>query len=263
MADDQHRTRRGGVETSIRTAAIWRSVLDAATQRAQQVGRPLRVVDLGGGTGGLAVPLAEHGHEVTVVDPSPDALASLMRRAREVEVDERITALQGDAATLTQVVPAAGADLVCCHGVLEVLDDDADVTAALDSLAQALAPGGTLSLVVAQRLAVVLGRALAGRFDQVRAALSSDDGRWGSADPLPRRFDADQVRALARAAGLEIVAEHGVRLFADLVPAAMLDTDADAESLMELEDAIAAHPTYAFLGNLAGAVHILARRPQS
>ncbi len=263
MADDQHRTRRGGVETSIRTAAIWRSVLDAATQRAQQVGRPLRVVDLGGGTGGLAVPLAEHGHEVTVVDPSPDALASLMRRAREVEVDERITALQGDAATLTQVVPAAGADLVCCHGVLEVLDDDADVTAALDSLAQALAPGGTLSLVVAQRLAVVLGRALAGRFDQARAALSSDDGRWGSADPLPRRFDADQVRALARAAGLEIVAEHGVRLFADLVPAAMLDTDADAESLMELEDAIAAHPTYAFLGNLAGAVHILARRPQS
>ena len=263
MADDQHRTRRGGVETSIRTAAIWRSVLDAATQRAQQVGRPLRVVDLGGGTGGLAVPLAEHGHEVTVVDPSPDALASLMRRAREVEVDERITALQGDAATLTQVVPAAGADLVCCHGVLEVLDDDADVTAALDSLAQALAPGGTLSLVVAQRLAVVLGRALAGRFDQARAALSSDDGRWGSADSLPRRFDADQVRALARAAGLEVVAEHGVRLFADLVPAAMLDTDADAESLMELEDAIAAHPTYAFLGNLAGAVHILARRPQS
>lgn len=263
MADDQHRTRRGGVETSIRTAAIWRSVLDAATQRAAQVGRPLRVVDLGGGTGGLAVPLAEHGHEVTVVDPSPDALASLMRRAREVGVDERIVALQGDAATLTQVVPAGGADLVCCHGVLEVLDDDADVTAALTSLAQALAPGGTLSLVVAQRLAVVLGRALAGRFDQARAALTSDDGRWGNADPLPRRFDAEQVRALASAAGLEVVAEHGVRLFADLVPAAMLDTDADAEALMELEDAIAGHPTYAFLHNLAGAVHLLARRPES
>lgn len=263
MADDQHRTRRGGVETSIRTAAIWRSVLSAATQRAQELGRPLRVVDLGGGTGGLAVPLAEHGHEVTVVDPSPDALASLMRRAREVGVDERIVALQGDAATLTQVVPAGGADLVCCHGVLEVLDDDADVTAALTSLAQALAPGGTLSLVVAQRLAVVLGRALAGRFDQARAALTSDDGRWGNADPLPRRFDAEQVRALASAAGLEVVAEHGVRLFADLVPAAMLDTDADAEALMELEDAIAGHPTYAFLHNLAGAVHLLARRPES
>lgn len=38
MADDQHRTRRGGVETSIRTAAIWRSVLSAATQRAQELG---------------------------------------------------------------------------------------------------------------------------------------------------------------------------------------------------------------------------------
>lgn len=263
MADDQPRPRRGGVETSIRTAAIWRSVLAAATERAEQIGRALRVVDLGGGTGGLAVPLAERGHEVTVVDPSPDALASLMRRAREVGVDERIVALQGDAATLCQVVPVGDADLVCCHGVLEVLDDDAAVTAAAASLAQAMAPGGTLSLVVAQRLAVVLGRALAGRFDQARTALTGADGRWGIADPVPRRFDSDQVRALVTDAGLEVVDAHGVRLFADLVPAAMTDTDADREALMELEDAIAAHPTYAFLGNLAGALHVLARRPES
>ena len=41
------------------------------------------VVDIGGGTGGSAVRLAAAGHRVTVVDPSPDALAALARRARE------------------------------------------------------------------------------------------------------------------------------------------------------------------------------------
>ena len=35
----------------------------------------LDVVDLGGGTGGVATAL-RHGHRVTVIDPSPDALAS-------------------------------------------------------------------------------------------------------------------------------------------------------------------------------------------
>ena len=209
MADDQSRTRRSGVETSIRTAAIWRSVLAAATERSEQVGQPLRVVDLGGGTGGLAVPLAERGHDVTVVDPSLDALASLMRRAREVGVDQRINAIQGDAATLIQVVPAGAADLVCCHGVLEVLDDDAEVPVAVGALAAALAPGGMLSLVVAQRLAIVLGRALAGHFDQAHAALTSADGRWGSADPLPRRFDADEIRSLVADADLEVVDATG------------------------------------------------------
>ena len=43
----------------------------------------LDVLDVGGGTGGLAVPLAALGHRVTVVDPSPDALAALARRASE------------------------------------------------------------------------------------------------------------------------------------------------------------------------------------
>ena len=57
MAEDQRRGRRGGVDTSVRTSAVWDSVRDLVTRRSGELGRPLRVVDLGGGTGGLAVPL--------------------------------------------------------------------------------------------------------------------------------------------------------------------------------------------------------------
>ena len=38
-----------------------------------------------------AVRLAEQGHQVTVVDPSPDALAALGRRAAESDVADRVT----------------------------------------------------------------------------------------------------------------------------------------------------------------------------
>ncbi|MFA6577412.1 MAG: SAM-dependent methyltransferase, partial [Nocardioides sp.] len=51
-----------------RTAVVWdvlRPILGAGSRD---------VLDIGGGTGGFAVKVAELGHRVTVVDPSPDAL---------------------------------------------------------------------------------------------------------------------------------------------------------------------------------------------
>ncbi|WP_345501654.1 methyltransferase domain-containing protein [Pedococcus ginsenosidimutans] len=260
VADEQWRTRRGGVETALRTSAVWsavRDLLDAKRASRQADGdRPLRVLDLGGGTGGLAVPLAELGHEVVVVDPSPDALASLSRRSAERGVAGRVTAVQGDADSLAGIVGDQLVDLVCCHGTLEVVDDP---QATLTALAGVVAPGGHLSIVAAQRLAVVLARALAGQFAQAHQALVSEDGRWGPADPLPRRFDASTLRAMVEQTGLVVEDVHGVRLFSDLVPSALIDSDADRAALLDLEAAASRHPDFGFLGELGAAVHVLAR----
>ena len=66
---------RGGV--------VW-SVLGAELGRRSAAGAAgLDVLDLGGGSGVSAVPLAELGHRVTVLDVSADALATLHRRAEE------------------------------------------------------------------------------------------------------------------------------------------------------------------------------------
>jgi S-adenosylmethionine-dependent methyltransferase len=257
VAEDQRRGRRGGVDTSVRTSAVWDAVHAVASRRSGELGRPLRVVDLGGGTGGLAVPIAALGHHVTVVDPSPDALAALTRRAGDAGVADRVVALQGDAATLLELHPEADADLVCVHGTLEVVDDPA---ATMRAVAAVLADGGYVSLLVAQRLAVVLARALSGHFAQARHALTSEDGRWGAGDPLPRRFDAAGVAALVQEAGLTVQDSHGVRIFSDLVPAAFIDSEADRQLLLELELAASRHPDYAFLGQLGAALHVLASR---
>src|SRR5436305_2079511 len=103
----------------------------------------LTVLDVGGGTGGFAVPLAEAGHRVTVVDASPDALAALTRRAAEAGVADRITAVQGDGDRLAELAAPGSADLILCHSLLEVVDDPTEVVAAL---AATLRPGGAASL---------------------------------------------------------------------------------------------------------------------
>ncbi len=94
-----------GPAASVRTAVVW-EVLSAALAEADPHGRGLDVVDAGGGTGGFAVPLAEAGHRVTVVDPSPDSLAALARRVAERGLEGRVTGVQGDLSELARPRPA-------------------------------------------------------------------------------------------------------------------------------------------------------------
>lgn len=257
MTEDATIARRTGVSTSPRTAAMWAVVDEVVRARSAELGRPLRVVDLGGGTGGLAVPLAVAGHDVTVVDPSPDALASLRRRAAEAQASSRVSAVQGDAETLASLVGRDRPDLVLCHGTLEYVDD---AESTLARIADVLAPGGILSLVVPQRAAAVLARAIAGQFAQARAVLDRADGRWGDADPVPRRFDRASVRALVEAAGFTTTRAHGIRIFTDLVPSALVDSDADRTALIELERAVSEHPDFAVLADLGTSLHVIATR---
>jgi SAM-dependent methyltransferase len=258
VTEDATIARRTGVSTSPRTASMWAAVEAVVRVRRSELGRHLRVIDLGGGTGGLAVPLALDGHDVTVVDPSPDALASLRRRAAEAQASSRISAVQGDAETLSSLIGRDRPDLVLCHGTLEYVDDPA---ATLSQIGGVLAPGGVLSLVVPQRSAAILARALAGQFAQARAALERPDGRWGDGDPVPRRFDRAGVVGLVEAAGLTVTGAHGIRLFSDLVPSALVDSDADRAALLDLERAVATHPEFAVLADLGTSLHVIATHP--
>jgi S-adenosylmethionine-dependent methyltransferase len=236
--------------TAARTTVVWNGLRDALDVPGADQG--LQVVDIGGGTGGFAVRVAELGHQVTVVDPSPDALAILGRRAEESGVADRVRAVQGDLDTLPDVVPAGSADAVLCHGVLEIVDDPARALAAIGT---ALRPGGVLSLLVNQRHAAVVARAMAGHFGQARDLL---DAAPGTAPNHPRRFTVDELAALLDRAGFEPTATHAVRVFVDLVPSSLVDLEPGAaDRLVELELAVAERPEYLAL---ATQVHTLATR---
>lgn len=241
-------TRTAGTPAPVRTAVVWQ-VLTA--ELAQPGGRSLAIVDVGGGTGGFAVPLAQHGHSVTVVDPSPDALAALTRRAADAGVAGRVTAVQGDGDRLGVLVPAGTADLVLCHSLLEVVDEPAEV---LRAVAATLRPGGAASVLVANRVAAVLGRAVTGHLDAARAVLADPHGRADARDTLRRRFDVASIAALLTGARLTVEQIHGVRVLADLVPAPV--AEADPAGLGELETMLSAQPPYR---DIAAQLHLLAR----
>jgi len=236
--------RRDGVRFSL----VWDVLSDIVSARAQETGRPaMDIVDVGGGTGGLAVPFAALGHSVTVVDPSPDALAAAQRRA--AEAGARLTAVQGEAASLDSLVGPKSADLVICHNVLEYVDSPAD---AMTAIAAVLRPSATVSVLAANTVAAVLHRALAGRFTEARHLLESEK------DGHPRRFTLPGLTSLVEAAGLRAGEAHGLRIFSGLVPGALLDADpGGSEALRALEAAAAAAPP---LRDIAAQLHLLGYR---
>ncbi len=234
-----------------RSLALWDAVLgDVLLGVIAASGRPvLDIVDVGGGTGGLAVPLATLGHNVTVVDPSPDALAAAQRRAAEVNVG--LTAVQGEAASVDSLAGHAAADLIICHNVLEYVDSPAEAMAAI---ARVLRPSGTVSVLAANSVAAVLHRALAGRFTDARRMLPGDADAAVS-QGAPRRFTLPELTALVEGAGLRAGEAHGLRIFGGLVPGALVDGDPGAAmGLLALESAAATYPP---LRDIAAQLHLL------
>lgn len=172
--------------------------------------RPAAVLDLGGGTGVYAVPLARNGHRVQVLDQSNDALWALARRAQAEGVGDRVQAEVADLDDLAGHVQAASADLVLCHRVLEYVDSPG---ATLTAAASALREGGLLSIVVANRPGAALGRVIAGRLDEAQAVL--DGAQHGAV-----RFDLQSLTDLLEQTGLQAREVRGVGLLSALNPSA-------------------------------------------
>ncbi|GAB2818352.1 methyltransferase [Actinocorallia aurea] len=240
-------------ERAARVSADPVSVVREALRTVLSAG-PLDVLDVGGGTGHYAVPLAALGHRVTVVDPNADALAILERRAAEAGV--AVHGVQGEASDVAALVGRSRADLVLCHSVLEYLED---VPRGLAALVEVTRPGGTVSLLVPGALAAVVHRAAAGQFAEAHRALTAPDGRWGDRDPVPRRFTRASLLALVQEAGLAEPRVQGVRVFGDLVPGAAAEDPRAAEALAVLETAASTHPV---LADLAAGLHLTAIRPR-
>ncbi|MFC9994889.1 class I SAM-dependent methyltransferase [Nocardia sp. NPDC127526] len=95
------------------------------------------VLDIGCGTGCLAILLAESGRTVVGVDPAEASL----QVARSKDGADRITWLHGDASAL----PPVGADLAVMTGnVAQVFLTDEDWSQTLQGIHSALRPGGHL-----------------------------------------------------------------------------------------------------------------------
>ncbi|MFF8282656.1 class I SAM-dependent methyltransferase [Streptomyces albus] len=138
-----------------------------------EVGRRLRVLDVGLSDGAQALRLARWGHEVTGLEADPHKLAAV-NAALEQEpegIRARFRALAGSGQdTGAHFLPGAF-DVVLCH---DVLDQARDPDSTLAGLARVLDDGGLLSLVIPNVTARAMRPGLAGDWRAARAALTAE-----------------------------------------------------------------------------------------
>ncbi len=99
---------------------------------------PLRILDVGCGTGSLSLILAEQGYTVTGVDFAPAMIEAARQKAAKQPIEFHVMdAAQPD-------FPAQQFDVLVCRHVLWALPEPADV---LKRWRDLLKPGGTLLLI--------------------------------------------------------------------------------------------------------------------
>ena len=211
---------------------------------------PLRILDAGCGPGALALRLAAAGHAVTAVDSAAAMIdrAGAAAAAAPPAVRARLTLAVANLDALPPDLTAAPYAVITCHNVLEFSPDP---PATLSRLGALLAPGGGLSLLVANSASDPLKTAIT--TGDLRGALRLLDpgAPRGSLMAAPKRaFLPDEVARLCAGAGLPVAALLPVRVVADLLPAALLADPAQRDRLLALEAALSARPEYTAIGRM-------------
>ena len=146
-------------------------------------GGPLRVLDVGGGDGADSVPLAAHGHDVTVVDPSASLLARARGRAESAAVRDHVATVAGGIDDL-QALDLGTFDLVLCHNVLQY---QPDLERSVASLVPSVSSTGLLSVMCPNPASDVLTAAL--RLENPVRALAVLDAETVRRSPSRSRCD--------------------------------------------------------------------------
>lgn len=203
-----------------------------------------RALDVGGGSGIFALPLAALGFDVALLDNSEPMLAQAKREAEGKTLSGRISFQHADVHCVSDLFEPSSFDLVVGHNLLEYIEDP---LAVLCRLAHLLKENGKslLSLVVRNRYGEVLRAAIKGRdLELAKAALCAEtilDSLYG--EPV-RVFDPDEVSSMAKQAGLELLAVRGVRVLSDYLDCEVSTEDA-YKRLLDFELLLGAQPQLA------------------
>ena len=207
---------------------------------------PARILDAGGGSGAVAVPLAEHGYAVTLLDPSEGMLRVAGGRIADAGVD--VNSVEGPIEDVVELAPGPY-DAICCHAVLMYLDDPVPALRALRSQVPA---GATLSLLEKNQAGLALRPGLRGDYVEATRVLESPIAAGNLGIPNRAR-SVDEWRELLAATGWSIDSWVGIRLFSDQAPD---DLPADRfEELARLEREAGRRDPYRAIARL---IHIAA-----
>jgi S-adenosylmethionine-dependent methyltransferase len=217
--------------------------------------RPLHILDLGGGNGRDAVPLAKQGHTVTVLDFSAEMLANGRQLAEAEGV--QVTFQEGDVRQLVDYFAAAAFEVVLCHNVLQYVGEA--ITAVLQAIHHVLKPDGLLSLIITNPYAEVYTQAL--REHDLEAALAAVDSRTRyvtTFEATITRHTDEALREMLQTAEFTLLHQYGIRALCDFIADNDLKYDPDFyEKLETLELALSDREPYKFLARF---YHFIAQK---
>ena len=222
---------------------------------AQQTNNSLCALDLGCGTGAVAVRLARLGLHVTLLDSSPAMLDMAQRAALEAGLSDKVAVKNGDAAQLANLFHGESFDLILCHNVLEYVDDPGAVLCGAARVMRGSA--AILSVLVRNQAGEVFKAAIqAGDLDAAKDGLTSEWGQESLYGGKVRLFTTDKLRSMLKASSFGVIAERGVRVIADYLPPQVSRSD-EYERILELERKLGSRAEFAAAARYA---HFLARR---
>lgn len=193
----------------------------------------LCALDLGCGTGETAIRLARLGIHVTLLDSSTTMLDIAKSAAQEAGVTDKVVLQHGDATQLANLFHAGSFDVILCHNILEYVADPGTVLS--DAARMLRDSSALLSVVVRNQAGEVFKAAI--QSGDLAAAEKNLTAEWGQESLYGgevRLFTGRYLGDMLSAASLAIIAERGVRVLADYLPAKISRSD-DYQRIFHLE----------------------------
>ena len=217
----------------------------------------LRVLDVGGGSGELAIKFLRRGCLVWLVDCAEGMLEQARKATLDLphETQSRLSLLQLDAADVPDRFAPETFDVITCHTLIEYLHDPKTVLGALVSLLQ---DGGLLSVSFVNRHAELLRRVWS-HGDPAGALEYLSNGDFCAAlfDVAGRAYTAKEVIAWMEEVELASPTVYGVRAFADYVSGERLSDPDYFDAMMKLEISAASCRPYSSIARYA---HLVAKK---
>jgi S-adenosylmethionine-dependent methyltransferase len=234
----------------LRSALAWENARRFLPSNTSQ----RRALDVGGGTGFASVQLARMGYEVVLLDSSEEMLRIAREQAGVGSVSTRISFRHGDAGRLPELFDAESFDVAVCHNLLEFSENPSVI---VQGIANVLRKDAVLSVLVRNRAGEVLKNAIKTRNWKIAIADLAAETVVDSLYHEPVRvFAVAEVRDLLAQASLDVVAEHGVRVFSDYVDLENL-ADAAFSQIFESESVLGMRPEFAAIARY---IQVIARR---
>lgn len=241
----------GGLKGQIRLAVLRRDLSEHTHTLAQQLQRPLRILDIGAGLAQLSIELAQQGHDVTINDIS----ANMLDKAKQSLADHP---KQPDIPIQWHACPYQNLneklhgsyDLILCHALLEWL---AEPNAIMDFITNWLSPHGMLSLCFYNPDSFIYRNLVMGNFNLLNNPNFKSDNKKSLTPNNP--VAKDEVFNWLTTHHYQILTSSGLRVFHDYSPLKR-GGHTNPDAVIEMEVRYSRHPTFKWLGRY---LHIIAK----